>query len=210
MPLPPPGGIPWPATAEGQQSVACAAHSAAPGKPQRGRGAGGCGAPAIAEPSPAKRPACQPATKQLPLFCGGALRIGLLLALGTASELLSHICKIQGSTLSLLSLVNPLPCHSHQTSHEHGTTHLMRHAHDLPTIHMPCRALRTHTNLTSHIQMQTQTARLHCGMALCWPRTLCTACMPHHSQHTSHMHSSTHLLRHAYESHAMPRTTRMH
>ena len=77
---------------------------------------------------------------------------------------------------------------------------------DMPTIHMPCRALRTHTNLTSHIQMQTQTARLHCGMALCWPRTLCTACMPHHSQHTSHMHSSTHLLRHAYESHAMPAT----
>jgi len=81
---------------------------------------------------------------------------------------------------------------------------------DMPTIHMPFRAPRTHANITSHIQMQTQTARLHCDMALCWPRTLCTACMPHHSQHTSHMHSSTHLLRHAYESHAMPRTTRMH
>ena len=149
VPLPPPGGIPWPATAEGQQSVACAAHSAAPGKPQRGRGAGGCGAPAIAEPSPAKRPACQPATKQLPLFCGGALRIGLLLALGTASELLSHICKIQGSTLSLLSLVNPLPCHSHQTSHEHGTTHLMRHAHDshaMPCTTHTCEHYITHTN----------------------------------------------------------------
>ena len=81
---------------------------------------------------------------------------------------------------------------------------------DMPTIHIPCRAPHTHANLTSHIQMRTQTARLHCGMALCWPRTLCAACMPHHSQHISHMDSSTHLLRHAYESHAMPCTTRTH
>ena len=78
-----------------------------------------------------------------------ALHIGLLLALGTASELLSQICKIQGSTLSLLSLVNPLPCHSHQISHEHGTTHLMRHAHDsyaMPCTTRTCEPYITHTN----------------------------------------------------------------